>query len=342
MITFRVSDVERVESRLATVDAAARLAELGWRKREAYRIAAAELVAGPLVHPLALAVDLAFREHRPLVLTPDAVWLCLAQSLAVHVDLHAEQLRPMLVRHQGQLALKVRRDDFVRGDPDNDWPAAVDALTAQIRTHIGGRADLFVADFSTTGPLERTASQLALMGAMRQYFTYTVMTMCGIPEITLAGTAEDWASIRRRAAVFGEFGLGWWMEALEPVLAKLEETARGKIDLEFWDWMYKTQDRSGDERSHGWFNDLFAYVGDPLRRSDRVVDGNQLHDYPSGRTRVPFTWDYLGHPLAMELTGGLWGAIQDERGALGVAAGWLVAPARPPDEEPVERGDLRA
>jgi hypothetical protein len=34
MVTFRVSNVERVESRLATVDAAARLAELRWRKPE--------------------------------------------------------------------------------------------------------------------------------------------------------------------------------------------------------------------------------------------------------------------------------------------------------------------
>ena len=334
MVRFKVSDVAREERRLPTVGAVERVAELGWRQPEAYRLGAAELVDGPLVNPLALAVDLAFREHRPLVLTPDAVWLCLAQSLALHVDLHAEALRPRLVRHAGQLELEVRRDDFILGHPDNDWPAALETMTALIRAHLGGRADLFVADFSTTGPLERTASQIALMGAMRQYFRYVVDTRCGIPEITLAGTAEDWTSIRRRAAVFGEFELGWWLEVLDPVLAKLEDTARGTIDLEFWRRIYKSESESGGDRSYGWLNALFAYVGDPPERNTfpgfdaPAFRGNQLSDYPSGRTRVPFTWKYLDLVLEMELIGGLWGVTQDERGALGTVAGWLVSPAR--------------
>jgi len=191
MVTFRVSDVAHETSRLSCTSAALHLRKLGWKNREAHRIAATELVAGPSVHPLVLAVHLAFAEHRPLVLTPDAIWLCIAQGLATHIELHAEALRSRLVRHTGKLNLDVRRDDFVLGDPNNDWPAAVDGLVAQIRDHIGGRANLFLADFSTTTPFDRTASQIALMGAMRDYFSYSVSTMCGIPEITLTGTPED-------------------------------------------------------------------------------------------------------------------------------------------------------
>ena len=36
------------------------------------------------------AVALAFAQHRPLVLSPDAVWLTIAQGVAQHVRLHAE------------------------------------------------------------------------------------------------------------------------------------------------------------------------------------------------------------------------------------------------------------
>jgi hypothetical protein len=334
MVTFRVSDVDRLDTRLPTVNAPSLLAALGWKTTEAHRIGANELVSGPLVHPLALAVDIAFSQHRPLILTPDAVWLCLAQSLATHVDLHAEELRPRLVRHQGQLELEQRRDDFIPGDPNNDWPGAIDGLTAMIREHIGGRADLFIGDFSTTGPLERTASQVALMGAMRQYFHYTVSTLCGIPEITLAGTAEDWASIRRRAAVFGEFDLGWWVAVLDPVLAKIEETARGTIDREFWRRLYKAEHESGGDRSYGWLNTLFAYVGDPPKRNAfpaidaGAFQGHKLSDYPAGRTRVPFIWRILEERIPMELVSGLWGATQDDHGVLGVTAGWVVSRAR--------------
>jgi len=335
LITFKVSDVDLATTPLPTRPTASQLAALGWTAPEASRVGADTVVDGPLVHPLALAIDLAFAEHRPLVLGPDEVWLCLAQSLATHVELHAEALRPRLVRHQGQLELEARRDDFILGDPHNDWPGVVDALTAQIRGHLGGRADLFVADFSTTGPLARTASQIALMGAMRQYFRYAVATLCGIPEITLRGTPDDWASIRRRAAVFGEFDLGWWLEALDPVLAQLEATARGDVDRDFWRRLYKVEHGSGGDRSTGWFNTLFAYVGDqPRRNGFPTVDagpfqGNQLSDFPAGRTRVPFVWRIGGVPVAMELVGGLWGAVQDPAtGALGVTSGWVVSHAR--------------
>lgn len=334
MVTFAVSDVERPAAPLPVIAADAHVASLGWKAVEARRIAAAEVVVGPLIHPLALAVHLAFETHRPLVLTPDAVWLCLAQGLATHVDLHAETLRARLVRHEGKIELEARRDDFEPGNPDNDWPAAVDVLTSKIREHLGGRADLFVADFTTTGPLERTASQVALMGAMRQYFSYSVATLCGIPEITLAGTPEDWASIRRRVAAFGELDLGWWVEQLEPVLAKLEETARGTVDVAFWQRLYKISHESGGDRCAGWLSKLFAYVGDPPKRNPfpeiggGPFTGHKLSDFPAGRTRVPFTWQLLEQRIPMELVAGLWGVSQDERGALGVTAGWLVAHAR--------------
>lgn len=318
---------------MSTTSATSRLAALGWKATEAHRIGAAELVDGLPVHPLALAVHLAFAQHRPLVLTPDAVWLCIAQSLATHIELHAEALRPRLVRHAGQLELQLRRDDLVPGDPDNDWPSVVGELVGQIRAHLGGRADMFLADFSTTTPLDHTASQIALMGAMRQYFRYSVFTACGIPEITLTGTPEDWAGIRRRVDAFREFDLAWWVQVLDPVLAKLEATARGDIDREFWRRLYKDEHASGGDRAHGWLNTLFAYVGDePVRNTFPTIDedgfsGYGLEDFPSGRTRVPFTWEILDEPVAMELVGGLWGVTQDERGALGVASGWVVSRA---------------
>jgi hypothetical protein len=333
MVTFQVSDVACERTRLPTSATASQLAKLGWRP-DAYCIAAPELIGNPAVHPLALAVHLAFAQHRPLVLTPDAVWLCIAQSLATHIELNAEALRSRFVRHAGKLALEVRRDGFVPCDPANDWPGVVDDLVAQIRGHIGGRADLFVASFSTTGPLDRTASQIALMGAMREYFSYSLMTLCGIPEITLTGTPEDWASIRRRAEAFREFDLAWWVEALEPVLAQLEATARGHVDREFWRRLYKLESASGGDRMFGWLNTLFAYVDDPPRRNTFPTfdgsgfAGNRLDDLPHGRTCVPFIWNQLGTPVDMELVGGMWGVTQDAQGALGVASGWLVSLAR--------------
>ena len=44
-------------------------------------------------HPLLAAVYTAFSQHRPLVLSPDAVWLTIAQGVAHHMAAHGERLR---------------------------------------------------------------------------------------------------------------------------------------------------------------------------------------------------------------------------------------------------------
>lgn len=336
MVTFVVADVKPERSRLPAVGAARCVASLGWRQPEAMQLGARALVAsrGQTVNPLVYAVHLAFAEHRPLVITPDAVWLCLAQSLATHIQLDSEALRRRLVRHDGKLRLSVRRDDFIPGGRNNDWPHVVDQLVAQIREHLGGRADAFVAEFSTTTPTDRIASQIALMDAMRNYFELQLMTLCGIPEITLAGAPEDWASMRRRIDAFRELDLGWWADALDPVLANIEATARGQIDRTFWCDLYKVDEESGGPYATGWINALFAYVGNPMERNRCITGdrdnfhGNQLSNFPSGRSRAPFVWQVMDGEHAMELAGGLWGVTQDADGALGVASGWVVSPAR--------------
>ena len=91
------------------------------------------------IHPLLSAVGKAFAEHRPLVLSPDAVWLTIAQGVAQHVRLHAEELRPRLVSHAGRKRLSVMRDGPMPADAES-WAELVAALakTAEITD-----ADLF-------------------------------------------------------------------------------------------------------------------------------------------------------------------------------------------------------
>ena len=53
-------------------------------------------------HPVVAAAHRAFMDHRPLRLSPDAIWLMICQAAANHVNAHAEELRPRLVRHEGR------------------------------------------------------------------------------------------------------------------------------------------------------------------------------------------------------------------------------------------------
>jgi len=144
-------------------------------------------------HPLLAAVHNAFNTHRPLVLSPDAVWLTIAQGVAHHMTIHGEHLRSRFVSHQGKLDLVFECRGWVEGSPENPWAEAFDSWATQIRNHVGPRIhDNLVCDFTTTSPVERAASQVVMMDIFERYFHYRAVGICGIPTVTLEGTTEDW------------------------------------------------------------------------------------------------------------------------------------------------------
>ncbi|HWO18836.1 MAG TPA: DUF4419 domain-containing protein [Kofleriaceae bacterium] len=359
MTTFAVSDVAPSRQPLPPISIQHVLArrlegphdDESPRAVEACGANQAQLVApvDGMTHPLIEAAHVAFAEHYPLVLSPDDVWLCLAQGFAMHVEANAEALRSRFVRHEGQLNLEIVRDNFVKGSPHNDWQGCFGEWSDAIAAHIGKKRDLVVASFSTTGPIERAASELVLMSAMKRYFSFSLMTRCGIPSVTLMGTVEDWRAIRRRAEVFAEFDLGAWAAVLLPVLDRFVAAASGDADPRFWRSIYKRDDASGGPYVTGWINVLFPYLAggrrrEPITRNEQALawsldredsyQGTTLSAFPRGLSLVPFLWKYLGTKIPMMLAGGFVGISQDaESRAVRPAIGWAVQEAPPTDEE---------
>ena len=349
MITFEVSQVDPPAQALPAAPLAASLHHRFGIAPEASGANLDHLVwPRQSSHPLIDAVHVAFAEHHPLTLSPDDVWLCIAQGFALHVDANAEALRSRLVRHQGKLEIGVRRDEFVKGSPDNDWQGCFGEFSDAIAEHIGKKRDLVVASFSTTGPVERAASEIVLMSAMKSYFDFMMTTMCGIPRITLLGTVDDWRAIRRRAEVLAELDLMQWVAALLPVLDHFVSAAKGAADTKFWQSMYKKNGGSGGPYVTGWINVLFPYLDEgegqgtvakgPARNRHATAwsqdlgnpfgGGPTLGSFPRGLSSVPFTWSYLGKKLPMQFLGGFVGVSQDpESGAVRPAIGWAVQDA---------------
>jgi hypothetical protein len=61
----------------------------------------ADCIQNVTFHPLLAAAHFAFSKHRPIVLSPDMIWVTILQGLARHVNDHAERLRNRFVAHQG-------------------------------------------------------------------------------------------------------------------------------------------------------------------------------------------------------------------------------------------------
>jgi hypothetical protein len=290
------------------------------------------------MHGFLRATTEAFKGHYPLILSPDNVWLCIAQGFAAHVNVHAEKLRKQFVQHEGKIELEIERHGFRKGAHDNDWQGAFKEFSDKISEHIGKKRDLLVCDFSTTGPVEKAASELVLMDTLKSYFDFSVLTLCGIPEITLLGERSDWESILERAQVLAEYGCEEWIRSLTSVLKTFVEAFDGKADPKIWESFYKYEDESGGPNITGFINAFFPYLiedqpndyalGWDQKRVQEREGGPTTQAFPSGLSVVPFKWKYYEEELPMQFVGGFVGAHHAWDSwtfAIQPAIGWGVA-----------------
>ena len=299
-------------------------------------------------NPFVYAIHRAFADHLPLVLSPDDLWLCVAQAFGLHVHLHAEALRDRLVSHRGQLTIEVRRDEFVMGSADNDWPGVFEEFSDRLERYLGDVTNLVVADFSTTTAIERGVSQIILMSAMQPYFKYDLTTICGIPSITLLGMPDDWRAIRRRAEAFAQYDLESWISALLPILDQFVAASAGDVDRDFWQSVYRLGGGCGGPYVSGWINTLFPYIKrhpewslkDPGElqvnefayrwegAAGEKENGPTSTQFPWGLSRAPFVWHYYLKNIPMEFVGGFVGASQNpDTMTVRPAIGWAVRKA---------------
>jgi hypothetical protein len=312
---------------------------------------------GP-THPLLGAVHLAFSEHRPLVLQPDAIWLTIAQGVAQHVRLYAEELRPRLVRHHGTKTLEVVWNGTMPSDRAS-WSIIAARFRDAVADQIGdGRARLFECDFSTSTDVERVASRIVLMDAYAPYFDYVLACVCGIPEVTLQGTVDDWKKIRDRIDIIAELDLGVWARSLAPICDQFVRAAAGDPDVAFWKRIYKPRDAYGEKRITGWIARLYPYlvsagqIAAPNPLLNLAIDEPRDDGTELKRFGGPGIWSSLVPSLPstaritvigptdrseVALDGGVLAVAQDEAGRLAPVCGWVLRRSKALIAEVVER-----
>lgn len=303
---------------------------------EACGSSVSNVITNSFSHPFVEAAHIAYAYHYPLILSPDSVWLCIAQGFANHINVNAEALRKRFVAHEGKKAIIIRRDHFIKGDANNDWQGCFNEFSDKLAEHIGKKRDLIVSNFTTTGPIERAASEIVLMDSMKSYFKYGMRTMCGIPTITLTGEVSDWENIKERVANLTEYDLEWWTKPLSETINHLVEAAKGNPDIMFFDSLYKERGGSGGPFANGWINTLFPYLenykGNFYKNEYVELDGDSgygggptLDSFSNGLSKVPFKWEIGAQTHDMEFLGGMIGVNQDiETKAVSPAIGWAI------------------
>ncbi|GBB91088.1 hypothetical protein RclHR1_01820017 [Rhizophagus clarus] len=263
-------------------------------------------------HGLAAAILHAYNHHQHLRLTPDDIWLTIAQGVSHHINYNAEKFRSRFVDHEGQKEISIYGGDilYTKGSRlEGDWPEVVNRLvvkTDQAVEKIDIKS-LLECDFTTTTKNSLTASRIVLLDMVKAYFSYKVCLMCGIPKVTLEGTLEDWTKLQEKVIQLRKLDLDmdFWLDRLDPVIWKLVETYKGKVDEKFWATIAsREQFGSGPSNIDGWMMAFYPYERD----GTKVVSNSiEPYDIPDGRVAVPFTTDT---GLRLKFIAGFLGAQQ--------------------------------
>src|SRR5690606_21195718 len=212
----------------------------------------------------------AYADHRPFVISPDMIWLLISQGFARHINANPTEMRQDFVDFNGTQSIVVNDNNVHLDSPASSWEKIFPEFTKQIGLHTGADLiKLLSADFSTTTPVEKVASEITIMEAMEPYFKFIVINIiCGIPEITLHGTTADWQRIYDKTQKLGAYNLKWWTNELEPVLSEIIKSANGDIDITFWRNMFKyhsKEDYGAPKTIDGWIVKFFPYDKDGNR-----------------------------------------------------------------------------
>ena len=219
----------------------------------------------------------AYADHRPFVLSPDMIWLLISQGFARHINANQEAMRDYIVDFSGKQSLIVKTDKQLE-DPTLSWNEIFPQFTEQIKKQVGNSlVETLTCNFSTTTPLEKIASEITIMESVKPYFEFIVIRIvCGIPEITLEGTPEDWEKVLSKAKSLKGYKLEWWISELEPLLEEFVKASKGEINKGFWRNMFKyhSQEKYGAPNMiDGWIVKFFPYDKKGQRNNLKQLEG---------------------------------------------------------------------
>ena len=251
-----------------------------------------------------------------------------------------EKFRDKLVGFDGKMDLIVQ-SKYPLYHPDFDWTATIDGFAKKIDANTKNDvAKLITADFSTTGTVERLASEIVLMETTKSFFEFIIMYAgCGFPSVTLTGTVEDWQAIVDKTARLRELGAGKWASDLKPILEQFVEAAKGNPDKSFWQdiVMKNTPDRlrggacsmEAPTELDGWFLKFMPYDKDGKPTPSKVP--HNYNNFPKQMSSVPVKYievDTLTgqvlQTIPLEMTGGIAGYMADENNCVSFPLGWAV------------------
>jgi hypothetical protein len=209
---------------------------------------------------LVSAIVKAYNTHHNLVLRPDDIWQAILTQFSFYVNANAEALRDKFVDFEGKKKLVIATGgtlftvDF--------GTMAKRMVDEQISTNLKDPevTQWLLPSFTTTIDADRVAAAVTIMSTLQAYFEYGFRLSCGIPNVTLLGTVEDWKILREKIDGLLKYEVDGkesimqkWHGLLSKVVDEFVKSAEGKPNLEFWDTVaHHEGGGSGPSYLSGW------------------------------------------------------------------------------------------
>jgi hypothetical protein len=307
-VTLKLCELPPIEPKIATTTFRKAISTTVSSDVEAWSKNEDKQYFGSGMHPFITSLHFSYSYHKTFVISPDMVWLLIAQGFAKHVDQNGEALRHHFVDFQNKKSLHVNIDFFTKGSPNNDWQSVFSRFSSQIEEYTGKKLiNNVVLNFSTTGPIEKAAFEVTLMDSMSSYFEFSGSTLCGVPTIILEGNTADWQKILDKSKTLSQYELKWWVDGMTPVLEQFVAASKGTVDKDFWTDIYKKKSVfSGTPKITGWINVFFPYseYGDNIQVRKDLHEYTTTDSYTSGFSKVDFKWFYFEQEFNMEFLAG--------------------------------------
>lgn len=284
-----------------------------------------------------LMLSVAYNSHKPIILKPDDLWLLICQGFAEHIKFNSNNFLKKLIKSGKKSKIKINRIDFQKGK-ENSWEKVFQEFTTEIdKKSIGNLKSNIVLEFSTTTPKEKIAFEIAFMDSMSTFIDYEVYSICGIPEIEIKGTIEDYAKIITNLTELKKHDLDWWVDKIIPLISEIIKALKGEINKEFWQSIFRVEEECGGNLITGWITKFFPYIDEyndkgtklVLSKNSALFEENErfdgLDDFPRGISKVPFKWKCPEKTYKMNFISGFIGVRENtQSNRLETEINWIV------------------
>eukprot|EP00121_Abeoforma_whisleri_P000143 Awhi_evm1s129 len=239
-------------------------------------------------------------------------------QFSYYVNANAEAFRSSFVDFDGKKELTVSTAGSLY---TVDYAALARRMSNEIAKNIKEPKvrDWVCGDFTTTTDNDKVVYSVILMAQMQSYFQYKFSLSCGIPNVTLEGTTEDYIQLREKINKLLDYDLEdglmtKWHGFLVPVLDELVSASAGNPDVDFWSRIcHYSGGGSGPRYLSGWISSFSVFSargqwqGDRLAKHDGVNQSFPLietGDITSGLVTVPVLIDDNGKQYNSQMFAG--------------------------------------